>query len=411
MKKIIKISTVLTFTVMCLLCTIVGYYYFQIPDKYYLSKGEDLYIRNFFEITATKSENNLQQVSIQNNQKSVKYELKLFGVLPIKTVEAKEIDRPALVPCGTPFGIKILTEGVIVTDFGTISQSYAEDNQSPAKAAGLEKGDIILKINGIKVTGSSCIPELVELDSKETKLEIYRNGENKTITAIPQKSETGELKLGLWVRDSTAGIGTMTYYDSTNKIFGGLGHAVCDVDTGQQLPISSGSIVPVNINSVQKGYSGYPGELCGSFVSLLSMGQIDANTSCGLFGRMDYAPSMNPTVPMALKQEVEVGKATILTTLDGNSPQEYDIIIEKIEYNAEQVKNMVIKITDSQLLNEAGGIVQGMSGSPILQNGKLVGAVTHVFVNDPTHGYGIFAENMYSVEKEIIQSIEIKKAA
>lgn len=411
MKKIIKRLTFSGIFVLMVLYAIIGYYYCILPDNFYLSKGESLKIRNILEITASSKNSKLKTVALNNDNSTQQAELKLFGILPIKTVSVQTIDRPVLTPCGTPFGIKIRTEGVVVTGFGTVANCFSDKNTtSPAELAGLEKGDIITSINDIKVTSSSVIPELVALNNKETKLSIIRNGEEKTIIATPKKAEDNNYKLGLWVRDSTAGIGTMTYYDSSSGVFGGLGHAVCDVDTGMQLPVQSGEIVPVCINSVQKGYAGYPGELCGSFISPIATGSILENTCSGLFGTIDYAPTINSGMPMALKQEVEVGNAKILTTLNGTEPQEYDIIIEKIEYNAENVKNMVIKITDERLLSEAGGIVQGMSGSPIIQNGKLVGAVTHVFVNDPVHGYGIFAENMYDVSSKLSADV-LKKAA
>ncbi|MDF2567582.1 MAG: stage sporulation protein, partial [Oscillospiraceae bacterium] len=209
-------------------------------------------------------------------------------------------------------------------------------------------------------------------------------------------------KIGLWVRDSSAGIGTVTFYNPENSVFGGLGHAVCDVDTGQVMPIMSGEVVDVNINGVTRGSSGSPGELKGSFSSNKDSGSIAVNNETGVFGVLYQNPSNHSAIPIAMKQEVKTGKATIFTTVSGNTPQEYKINIEKVNLNDNSMtKNMVIKITDPELLQKTGGIVQGMSGSPIMQNGVLVGAVTHVFINDPTKGYGIFIENMYNHSKAV----------
>ena len=201
------------------------------------------------------------------------------------------------------------------------------------------------------------------------------------------------------MRDSSAGIGTITYYDPQTAQFGGLGHPICDVDTGEIMPLLSGQVVKVVINDVVKGTSGDPGELKGSFASSKDSGTITSNDETGVFGTLYSNPSQNAALPVALKQEITEGAAKIYTTVSGTTPQEYDIEIEKIDISdTGKTKNMIIKVTDPNLLEKTGGIVQGMSGSPIIQNGKLVGAVTHVLVNDPQRGYGIFIENMYSGE-------------
>ena len=229
-------------------------------------------------------------------------------------------------------------------------------------------------------------------------MEVVLKRDNKEIetSVTPVYSEsTQTYEAGMWVRDSSAGIGTITYYKADGTSFAGLGHPVCDVDTGEIVPISSGEVASVNINGVKSGVSGSPGELIGSFISTDAIGEISLNNAYGIFGTMNNKTSLNDAIPMAFKQDISLGKATILTTIDGTSPKEYSIEIEKIDYNSnESSKNMVIHITDEELLSKTGGIVQGMSGSPIIQNGKLIGAVTHVFVNDPTKGYGIFCENM-----------------
>ena len=198
------------------------------------------------------------------------------------------------------------------------------------------------------------------------------------------------------MRDSSAGIGTVSFYDPATGAFGGLGHAIGDVDTGEILPVMQGDVVNVKIHDIVKGTVGTPGELRGSFVSKDACGTIYVNNESGVFGQMFEAPVKNETIPMGLKQEVHSGKATVYTTISGNTPKAYEIEIEKINLlENSPTKNMIVRITDPELLELCGGIVQGMSGSPIVQDGKLIGAVTHVFVNDPTRGYAIFAENMY----------------
>jgi len=320
-------------------------------------------------------------------------ELKLFGAIPIKEVRLERIDRPVLVPCGTPFGLKIKTDGALVTGMGDV-----EGSPSPAREAGIRLGDVIKAVNGVYIEKSSDITAAVQgAESSLAVVDIFRDGQNMTFEIAPVKSARDNLyKLGIWVRASSAGIGTVTFYDPEREMFGGLGHGVCDVDTGKLLPLANGEAVSVTISGVVKGRPGEPGELSGSFLSRVPIGIIEQNTELGVFGTMNYAPTLDSGIPMAFKQEVKVGPATILATISGSAPKEYEIMIEKLDFNENnQVKNMVIRITDSELLSKSGGIVQGMSGSPILQNNMLAGAVTHVFINDSARGYGVFAENMY----------------
>ncbi|MCL2633787.1 MAG: SpoIVB peptidase [Oscillospiraceae bacterium] len=404
MRKIIKSITGVFFCVSFLLCVIVGFYYVRLPDKYYLSEYNSFKINAFFDITAEpeqheNSDSKPVYAVMSNSPEQV--QLKLMGVIPIKSARAERIERPMLIPCGTPFGIKIITGGAIVTECGEVDgiNGFA----SPAKDGGIRAGDVITKVNGRDILRNNDIAEAVQLDPQKTIITYIRGEKTREIQITPVKSnKDGLYKIGLWVRDSSAGIGTMTYYNPADGTFGGLGHAVCDVDTGQILPLSKGEAVSVFISNVVKGYSGNPGELCGTFLSRIPIGIINGNTEAGIFGIMEAPPVIGEAIEMAYKQEVEIGQAIMLATIDGNAPKEYDIIIEKIDYNEKnKVKNMVIKVTDRELLNQAGGIVQGMSGSPIIQNGRLVGAVTHVFVSDPSRGYAIFAENMYRASLEV----------
>ncbi|MCL1881480.1 MAG: SpoIVB peptidase [Oscillospiraceae bacterium] len=415
-----------------LLCTVIGFYYTQLPDNYYLSNeasGRFFGLETFFDVKVSPSEYHNQNNSRKNDALQVfknaensncdyEVQLKLFGLFPIKTAQAEEIERPELVLGGTPFGIKILTDGAIVTELGMVEGEHGFS--SPAREAGIKSGDVITKVNGIEISSNADVANAVQQKSNGeiTQITFIRDDKERTVNITPKRStQDGSYKIGMWVRDSSAGIGTLTFYNPNNSSFGGLGHAICDIDTGQIMPISSGQTVPVYISGVVKGYTGAPGELCGTFVSRVSVGEIKGNTESGIFGIMPDPPvnafdccenideksNELQTIPMAYKQEVKVGPATIFTTIDGNTPKEYDIMIEKIDYNPQnQTKNMVVKITDRNLLKETGGIVQGMSGSPIVQNGKLVGAVTHVFVGDPTRGYAIFAENMYRKSQQFV---------
>lgn len=301
--------------------------------------------------------------------------------------------RRTVVPCGTPFGIKMLTDGVMVTDFGAVNGRLSQ--QSPAEAAGIRKGDIVTSVNGVGITDSLSVGSAVQLDPKCT-ICVIREGKEMTFTANALRSDTdGEYKLGMWTKDSVAGIGTMTYYDPETERFGGLGHGISDTCTGVRMPLLKGEITAVTITDVIRGSSGCPGELCGAFISSVEIGMITGNNDFGVFGECTAAPILAEPVEIASKDEVRTGKAVILTTIGGMTPKEYDIEIVSIDRSeSSSTRNMTIRVTDPELLSHTGGIVQGMSGSPIIQNGRLAGAVTHVLVNDSAMGYAVFAENM-----------------
>lgn len=308
-----------------------------------------------------------------------------LGSVPIKQVRIEPTQRPMLIPCGTPFGIKLRTEGVMAV---TVTEG------SPAEKAGIREGDIIISVNGENVSSNSSLSSAIQICPEQCEIILRRGDSEKLVSAVPYK-DCGIYKIGLWVRDSAAGLGTMTYFDPESKIYGGLGHAVSDVTTGTLMPLASGEITPADITSIIKGAPGCPGELCGTLIADSTIGTLENNTPCGVFGRTNHAPCDGEALPMAFRQEVTTGEAVILATVDGSQPQEYDIRIEHINLcDMESAKSMVIRITDEELLQKTGGIVCGMSGSPIIQNGRLVGAVTHVFLNDPERGYAVFCETM-----------------
>ncbi len=374
----------------------VSFYTVVIPDNFYREKTDisgftlGAYpnvsvINEGGAITASTGEKNVYDMTVM-----------LYGIIPIKDVKVRQTDTPILTPSGEAFGLKMLTDGVMVTEYGGVEG--VNGFRSPAKEGGIMTGDIIVSVNGVKTETAAQLSDAVQLNYDRTEVKVVRGEEKLTLQLTPEKSKgDGIYKLGIWTRDSCAGIGTLTYYDKRNMTYGGLGHSVCDADTGALLPLAHGETVPVCINNVVKGVNGRPGELCGSFMSASASGDILINTDCGVFGHTNSVPD-GERLPMAFKQEIEIGNAVILTTVNGMTPECFGIVIEKVDYNSgTAVKNMVIRIDDERLLQKTGGIVQGMSGSPIIQNGKLVGAVTHVFVNDISRGYAVFAENMYKI--------------
>jgi len=296
---------------------------------------------------------------------------------------------------GFPIGIKLYCDGVVVVDTQNVETSGAVLN--PAQKAGILKGDIIKSIDGVKVTTNSEVSEIIEeSNGRELKMQILRNGEIKNVVfSSVYSSVSGGYKAGLWIRDSSAGIGTVTFYTQKGE-FASLGHAVCDVDTGELLPISTGETTDAKITGCYKGKSGTAGELCGILESK-STGRIMVNKSIGIYGVFNEVDTTKTLYPLCRKNEVKMGAAQIVTTVEDGKQEAFNIEIERIDYISDENKNLVIKVTDENLIAKTGGIIQGMSGSPIIQNGKLVGAVTHVFLNDPTGGYGIFAETMLEV--------------
>ncbi len=328
-----------------------------------------------------------------------KYEIKLLGMIPLKSIEVQKVDNLKVSLGGIPIGVRVSSDGVIVVGYSEIEINNNKE-ESPGKLGGLEIGDIILKINDIEVYNATDLLKIIkESDNGLLKMDILRHNQNLTKTIQCKKEDDDDYKIGLWVRDSTAGVGTMTFYDPLSSKFGALGHPITDCDTNEPFLIKKGDILDSSIISVRKGEKGSPGELRGVFVNEDNpCGNIEKNTQSGIYGKIENNNTLNQKctlIPVGFKNEITIGKAKIVTTIDENGPQEYDIEIEKLmDQNAPDSKSMVIKITDEKLLGKTGGIVQGMSGSPIIQNGKLIGAVTHVLVNKPDTGYGIYIEWM-----------------
>lgn len=296
---------------------------------------------------------------------------------------------------GMPFGVKFSTDGVLIVGFCDVESGGKHCN--PAKDAGLRARDIIKKIDGKALSDAQQLTDIIEKsDGKGVNITYLRNGEERTATLTPVFCESeGRYKTGIWVRDSGAGIGTVTFIIPETKHFGGLGHGICDSDTGELIGMKSGSVLDVTVSGLVRGQVGTPGEIKGYFKPG-KIGTLLSNTSCGVYGVFDSIPATasGKTIKIGYRNEIKPGKATIRCTLDSGEMDEYEIEISDINIASNSSKCFAVKVTDKRLIDISGGIIQGMSGSPIIQNGKLVGAVTHVLINDPTTGYGIFIENM-----------------
>lgn len=403
MRKFLKTAAILTNIILLIFLGIMLYFSRALPNNYYVTEGGELKISGFIEAVPCGGAYGGERLTASGQTGIKRAELKLLGIIPIKTVSIREVKEPVLIPCGTPFGIKLLTDGVIAVEVSAFET--ASGVKSPASDAGIQAGDVIKTVNGKAVKSNGDIGDIVEKsEGKRLTVSMVRDGTNMVVNVTPQICRSdGRYRIGLWVRDSSAGIGTVTFYNPDTGVFAGLGHPVCDVDTGSIMPLSSGEAVNVNVNGVKKGVSGVPGELVGCFTSNSPIGTLEMNCKDGLYGVMtDFAP-ISEGVPLGMRQEIKTGEAYIYTTVEGSRPQRYKIVIEKIDLqDSNDSRNMIIKVTDSALLEKTGGIVQGMSGSPIIQNGKLVGAVTHVFVNNPAKGYAIFADTMYECSQKVL---------
>ncbi|GAA0760461.1 SpoIVB peptidase [Clostridium sartagoforme] len=379
---------VVIITPMLILGLITFFSLSNIPEKIYINEAipsSDLIVSNNIFMKNTKINKD-------------KLQIKLLGLIPVKSVSVSKINDLEVYPGGINVGIKLSTKGVLVVGHSEI-QSVEGKIESPAKTSGIELGDVLIKINGEEIQSSKDLSKKVKgLNKSKISVDYLRNG-NVESKEIYLEKENNEYKLGLWVRDSTAGIGTLTFYDKNTSIFGALGHPITDGDTNKPFTISDGDLLNSSVISVRKGEKGSPGELKGLFVNEKeSLAKIQKNTESGIFGeaKVDLTnPVFDKPLKVGFRNEIVEGPAQIITTIDENGPKMYDIEIIKILPQEEPgPKSMVIKVTDEKLLETTGGIVQGMSGSPIIQNDKLVGAVTHVLINKPDVGYGIYIEWM-----------------
>lgn len=371
----------------------------SISFPYTLDENSD---ENIVNAIYSEGTNNLTNSLILNgvDKGNTNLEVKLLGLIPVKKYSVDVIDRPLVTPGGNAIGVRMNTKGVLVVAVTEVIDIEG-NRSSPAREAGLKVGDSIIEIDGEKIVSSEQVVKILnEAKDNEIEILVLRNkSEFVTNSKAIQCLQDNAYRLGIWVRDKTSGIGTMTYYDEETNSFGALGHGITDIDTGNLLTVEKGLIMNAKISEVEQGKKGTPGEIRGVFYKTDDiLGEIEVNTNFGIYGKLidgELELKNKEKIPIAFKEEVELGKAYIMSTLEDNIVEMFEIEIQKLEaQSSPSQKSMIIKVTDEKLLEKTGGIVQGMSGSPIIQNNRLIGAVTHVFVNDPTKGYGLYIEWM-----------------
>ena len=320
-------------------------------------------------------------------------DVRFLRSVAVKKNQVQTASRVYAEPLGSAFGIKLYTDGVMIVRTDTVDTGAG--SVSPAQKAGLRSGDIILSVDGRTVRSNAQIASMfLESSGEPLNLRVQRESAifQTQLTAV-RSALDGKYRAGIWVRDSSAGIGTLTFAVPQYGMFAGLGHAVCDIDTGKRMPLHGGEAVDVQIQGAFKGRGGEPGELCGVFANR-SIGTLTDNTESGIYGTYETSAA-HTLLPIAMYYEVQEGDATILAEVDDTGTREYAVQITKLFKNPDAMqKNLVVKVTDPDLIEKTGGIVQGMSGSPILQNGMIVGAVTHVFIQDSLQGFGVYAQTM-----------------
>ncbi len=332
-----------------------------------------------------------------------KYNLdfRLFGIIPLRRMVVNVIPRVNVIPGGQAIGVILKSDGIMVVR----NSHVVEDKQKkfPAKNAGIEVGDNLLELNGIALKNKYHLAKLINKYGKEDELlrfKVRKQGgkiEYKELKAV--KGEAGYYMIGVYVDDGATGVGTMSFYDPKRRVYGALGHMITEANTQLKIDVGTGEIVEANISGINQGQNGLPGEKLGTFFNNQGiLGKIDQNNDFGIYGKLSRCPEhpyFKEAIPVAIPAEVKEGPAKIYTVLEGGSIEKFSINIEKVkrQYQPSE-KGLIVKIVDPNLLEKTGGIVQGMSGSPIVQDNKLVGAVTHVFVNDSTRGYGILAQWM-----------------
>lgn len=375
----------------------------SLPETLNVRAGEFCELSVGWPYSISTSEETVQVVSSSDDllgvigqaEKNAHLTVSLLGI-PVRRVQLQTQTERILYPGGQNIGAALNTRGVLVVGISGLS-----NEDSPAREAGLKPGDIILSVDGKTAQSAAHLSELISHSGqKPVQIEYERNGKTRQTSLLAkQDALDGQYRMGLWVRDSTAGVGTLSFYDPQTNLYGALGHAITDLDTEVILPIREGTILRSTVVGIKKGEKGIPGELQGSFLrDRAEIGDIRKNTSYGIFGKASEQlqnPLFPNGLPVGSRNSVHTGSAQILTTLGDDGIQIYDVEITRVSHQESIAqKSMTLRVTDPELLQRTGGIVQGMSGSPIIQDGKLIGAVTHVLVNDPTRGYGIFIENM-----------------
>ena len=409
MKKFFKISIFIVLFFLYIYTLAID----SIPDSLILFEGENLKINTILGLNIENNENyKAIQTSASNTSKGLsetkttKLDINILGKIPVKNVDVSILPKTTVIPVGNLAGVKLYTSGVLVVGMTEV-QGIDNEKYKPYENSGIQEGDMIVSIEEQEISNTADLINTVN-KSKGEKIEIkyVHDGNTQECSIIPTKTGNSEYKLGLWVRDSAAGVGTVSFFEPKTKTFGALGHGITDIDTGSLISIANGEFVTTRILSITKGEKGNPGKMQGTVVNQQNIGKIYKNTNFGIYGKVENLSALkldaSKEMEVALREEIKTGKATILSSLDGESVKEYEIEIEKVYINNDyDNKSMLIKVTDSELLEKTGGIIQGMSGSPIIQNGKFIGSVTNVLVNEPTKGYGIFGDLMLKQAKEV----------
>lgn len=366
-----------------------------IPKEIVLLEGEELNLKKMFGIQTVETAK-----TSNNNYNVSNLEVNMFGSIPLKDVKVTVIDDIEVVPIGKIIGLKLYTNGVLVVGMSEI-EDCNNNLIKPYQNTDIKEGDTILKINENEIQDIDVLKEVVNKSEGENlKLTILRDGSILTSNITPVKTDDKEYKLGLWVKDAATGVGTMTYYEPNSKSFAVLGHGITDSDTNNLINIESGELVTSKVISIKKGEIENPGEIKGTILNQQTIGRVSKNTQFGIYGTLDNLTSLNidtsKKMKVALRDEIKIGEAKITCSLDNsNKTKEYSIEIEKIYYdNDYNNKSMLIRVTDPELIDKTGGIIRGLSGAPIIQNGKFIGAVTNVLVSNPEIGYAIFGDLM-----------------
>lgn len=366
----------------------------HMPDTFYSTTKETLLIDSFIPMIKFRIVPDTTSISAKSNN-HYNCKLTLLGI-PLKDVKLNIVDRKNVILYGIPFGAKIFTDGVMIVRFSSIETN--EGNISPGVNASLKKGDVITKVNGVQINSNEDLAKIVEKSNGDTLvLDIVRGNLKFKVNIVPVKSVKDNIfRLGIWCRDGSSGIGTITFCDKEKKIFAGLGHGIRDIDTNELIPLSHGEIMRATIKNVLKPSKNNTGELRGCLFGNTSIGTIEINNDSGIYGTLNTNLDCEFGIfDVAMKQEIKKGSAKIVSTIEGTTPKMYDINIDEVSFDKNSPnRNISISVRDKNLIDKTGGIVQGMSGSPIIQNNMLVGAITHVVADNPLKGYGIFAETM-----------------
>ena len=378
------------------------------PNSIILIQGEKFDLNTLLGLSIKQVENNgtVQASSLLNKEKvsevgKADFNLSLFNTIQLKEITVNVIPKTKVVPIGKSIGMKLYTDGVLVVGMSEI------EGKKPYQNSGIEEGDRIVEINNNQIdTTDELINTVNRSNGEEVKIKYIETDNSVKTTSIKPVKTGNEYKLGLWVRDAAAGVGTLTFYEPESQMYAALGHGITDIDTSELINIASGELVTTNILSIVKGKKGEPGEIRGTIENGYVVGKVYKNTRFGVYGNLTnkniFNISNNNAIDVASREEIETGKAEILCELENGNTKNYEIEIQKIfTNNNEDNKSMLIKVTDDELIEKTGGIIQGMSGAPIIQNGKFIGAVTHVLVSDPTQGYAVFADIMIKQMKEV----------